>query len=156
LSKIGIHDFTVASILRQVSSVGQTASPSILAAAGDTIKTSLSHTFVRDRRDDPWLPSQGYLVKSMQEYAGLASSDVKFLKATGEVQYIKTFPNLWPRTNFVFGARTGILWSLENDLRTRITDRFFLGGPTDVRGFREFGIGPKDGSNSPIRGRVDV
>jgi outer membrane protein assembly factor BamA len=38
-----------------------------------------------------------------------------------------------------------MLWSLEQGQRTRITDRFHLGGPTDVRGFREFGIGPKDG-----------
>jgi outer membrane protein insertion porin family len=136
----------VASILRQVGSVSQTASPSVLAAAGDSIKTSLSHTFLRDKRDDPWLPSQGYLLKSVQEYTGLAGSDVQFLKATAEVQYIKTFRQLWPRTHFVYGARGGILWSLENDARTRITDRFFLGGPTDVRGFREYGIGPKDGS----------
>ena len=101
-------------MLRQVGSVSQTASPSILAAAGDSIKTSLSHTFVRDRRDDQWLPSQGYLLKTIQEYAGLAGSDVKFLKATAEVQYVKTFRQLWPRTHFVYGARGGILWSLEN------------------------------------------
>jgi len=137
-------------VLRQVGSVSQTASPSILAAAGDSIKTSLSHTFVRDRRDDQWLPSQGYLLKTIQEYAGLAGSDVKFLKATAEVQYVKTFRQLWPRTHFVYGARGGILWSLENDARSRITDRFFLGGPTDVRGFREYGIGPKDGSAWPL------
>ena len=136
----------MASILRQVSSVSQTASPSILAAAGDSIKVSLSHTVVRDKRDDPWIPSQGYLAKCIQEYAGLAGSDVKFLKAMAEFQYIKTFQQLWPRTHLVYGGRGGILWSLENDGRTRLTDRFFLGGPTDVRGFREYGIGPKDGS----------
>ena len=126
--------------------MSQTASPSILAAAGDSIKVSLSHTVVRDRRDDPWIPSQGYLFKSIQEYAGLAGSDVKFVKATAEAQYVKTFNKLWPRTHFVCGAKGGLLWSLENDARTRITDRFFLGGPTDVRGFREHGLGPKDGS----------
>jgi outer membrane protein insertion porin family len=50
----------------------------------------------------------------------------------------------------VVGARTGVLWSLEGDLKTRVTDRFHLGGPTDVRGFKHLGIGPKDGSMAPF------
>jgi outer membrane protein insertion porin family len=71
---------------------------------------------------------------------------VKFLKGTAEAQFVHTFSQLWPRTHFVLGARTGVLWTLEEDLRTRVTDRFHLGGPTDVRGFKHFGIGPKDAS----------
>jgi outer membrane protein insertion porin family len=135
----------LASVLRQVTSLALTASPSIVAAAGDTIKTSLSHTIIHDKRNDILLPSTGYLIKSMQEFAGFGG-DVKFFKATIEAQHIKTFSQIWPRTHFVYGGRAGILWSLQNDTTTRITDRFHLGGPTDVRGFREFGIGPKDGS----------
>lgn len=139
----------MSSVLRQVTSLTPTASPSIIASAGDTIKTSLSHTIIHDKRNDTLLPTQGYLLKSLQEFAGLGGTNVKFLKSTIEAQYIKTFAELWPRTHFVYGGRAGILWSLENDGGTRITDRFHLGGPTDVRGFREFGIGPKDGSISP-------
>jgi len=30
--------------------------------------------------------------------------------------------------------------------RTRINDRFFIGGPLSVRGFNYLGLGPKDGS----------
>ena len=127
--------------------MSQTASPSILTSAGETIKNAFSHSIVHDKRDDTLLPTNGYLLKSIQEYAGLGGSEVKYLKATAETQYVKTFQNLWPRTHFVYGARGGILWSLEKGMTTRITDRFFVGGPTDVRGFREFGIGPKDGSN---------
>jgi outer membrane protein insertion porin family len=146
LSNIGVHDFTVSSILRQVTALTPTASPSIITAAGDSIKTSLSHSITHDKRDDTLLPSQGYLFKSTQEFAGLGAGDVRYLKATAETQFVKTFRELWPRTHFIYGARGGILWGLENNAGTKITDRFFLGGPTDVRGFREFGIGPKDGS----------
>jgi len=135
--------------LRQVTSLDQNASPSIIASAGDTIKTSLSHTIVHDKRDDIILPTQGYFIKSMQEFAGLGSGDVKFLKNTIDAQYVKTFPQLSPRIHFLWNARGGILWSLEKNATTRITDRFHLGGPTDVRGFRHFGIGPKDGSTTP-------
>src|ERR1700740_1696777 len=146
LFNVGVHDLTVSTILRQVTALSQTASPSIIASAGDTIKTSLAHTLVHDKRDDTLLPSQGYLLKTTQEFAGLGGGDVKYLKATAETQFVKTFRNLWPRTHFICGARGGLMWSVEKNANTRITDRFFLGGPTDVRGFREFGIGPKDGS----------
>ena len=136
----------MSSVLRQVSGLSQTASPSIIASAGETIKNSFSHTVIHDKRDDTLLPTNGYLLKSTQEFAGFGGGDVRYLKATAETQYIKTFSKLWPRTHFVYGGRGGVLWSLEKGAMTRITDRFFLGGPTDVRGFREFGIGPKDGS----------
>src|ERR1700721_765658 len=146
LSNIGVHYLTVSTILRQVTALSQSASPSVIASAGDTIKTSLSHTVVHDKRDDTLLPSQGYLLKSTQECAGLGGGEGKNLKTTAEAQFVKTFRDLWPRTHFIYGARGGLMWGLEKAANTRITDRFFLGGPTDVRGFREFGIGPKDGS----------
>ena len=92
----------------------------------------------------------------MQEVAGLGGGDVKYLKATMETQFVKTFQSLWPRTHFICGARGGMLWSLEQGQRTRITDRFHLGGPTDVRGFREFGIGPKDGGRALYVGETEM
>jgi len=92
----------------------------------------------------------------MQECAGLGGGDVKYLKATAETQFVKTFESLWPRTHFIWGARAGMLWSLEQGQNTRITDRFHLGGPTDVRGFREFGIGPKDGGTFPRNNEINV
>jgi len=128
-----------------VGSLSKSASPSIVASAGDSIKNAFSHTIVHDKRDDPYLPSEGYRLKSIQEYAGIGGGDVRYLKATGEAQYIKTFPKLSPRTHFICGVKTGLLWTLEKNGNTRITDRFFVGGPADVRGFKEFGIGPKDG-----------
>jgi len=32
--------------------------------------------------------------------------------------------------------------------KSRINDRFFLGGPTDIRGFNIGGLGPRDGNDS--------
>jgi len=146
---LGTHEFTASSISRLVTGLQQTASPSIIASAGETIKNSLSYNFIHDKRNDQTLPSEGYMIKTSSEFAGFGGN-VKFLKATIEGQYIKTFSKLWPRVHFVSGARGGILWSLDSGFRSHVTDRFYLGGPTDVRGFREFGLGPKDGSNIPL------
>jgi outer membrane protein insertion porin family len=44
-------------------------------------------------------------------------------------------------------ARGGLLATL-NDKEASITDRFMLGGPLSIRGFRTCGIGPRDKSRS--------
>jgi outer membrane protein insertion porin family len=154
LSNVGVHEFTVATVLRQITSLTPTASPSIVSSAGDTIKTSLSHTLIRDRRDDTLLPTQGYILKTTQEYAGLGGGDIRFLKGSIETQFIHTFAKIWPRVHFICGLRGGVLHTLNG--KTNLTDRFYLGGPTDVRGFREFGIGPKDRSILLLRERLNA
>jgi outer membrane protein insertion porin family len=86
-----------------------------------------------------------------QELAGLGG-DVFYLK--NEIQYQKAFElplSLGLTTSF----RTGLLYpfsSSQNSIGnanwgSRINDRFHLGGPTSLRGFEAFGLGPKDKRN---------
>jgi outer membrane protein insertion porin family len=54
---------------------------------------------------------------------------------------------------FTTGLRAGLLYPLTlgsnaNPSLSRINDRFQLGGPTDVRGFRLSGLGPHDGNDA--------
>ena len=51
------------------------------------------------------------------------------------------------------GLRAGVLYPLpiglgSNAQPSRINDRFQLGGPTDVRGFKISGLGPRDGADA--------
>ncbi|PWN54142.1 hypothetical protein IE53DRAFT_383332 [Violaceomyces palustris] len=48
-----------------------------------TVKSSISHTLLRDTRDDPLMPSRGSYFKMVQEYAGLGG-DSNFFKAEFE------------------------------------------------------------------------
>lgn len=48
---------------------------------------------------------------------------------------------------FHYSARGGLLWSY-GDRKSHFMDRFFLGGPNDVRGFYLNGLGPKSGNDS--------
>lgn len=57
-------------------------------AAGFSLKSSLSHTFVRDTRDTPAAPSQGTYLKLFQELAGLGG-DASFLKFEAESQVVQ-------------------------------------------------------------------
>ncbi len=55
--------------------------------------------------------------------------------------------------SFTTGFRAGLLYPLtqtgaNQPSLSRINDRFQLGGPTDVRGFRLSGLGPRDGTDA--------
>lgn len=76
------HAFTYAGIWRQLINLTATASPTLRADAGDSVKSSLGHTFTRDRRDNPVLPQSGYLIRAISELAGWGplKGDISFAK----------------------------------------------------------------------------
>lgn len=131
------------------------ASPSILAEAMPSTKTSVKYAFTDDDRNNIVYPTAGGLFKYSTEIAGLVG-DVKFVKAEVEGQkHIALGPLYFgiPILNFSFSGHVGTVKSYgsEQDRPARISDRFFLGGPTSVRGFNHKGIGPRA---SPLDGGV--
>lgn len=153
------HEFGYNGFWRQVTGLSQNASPTVRGDAGDSFKSSLSHTWVNDRRDNPILPSSGYYTKTNNEVAGLGplAGDVAFFKSELETQQVLPVPipgvNGTSGVTFSTGFRAGLLYPLtlngsSQPSLSRINDRFQLGGPTDVRGFRISGLGPHDGSDS--------
>ena len=159
LGRFGEHTVGYASVWRQVTSLSPAASASVRADAGDSVKNSVTHTIVRDSRDNKLLPTSGFLLKNSTEIAGFSGlgGDVAFVKNEAELQ---TAGRLLRRGGMSFsaGLRAGIvcplpLGGLDEAERqavrpSRINDRFFLGGATDVRGFRENGLGPRDGDDA--------
>ncbi|KAI5464891.1 surface antigen-domain-containing protein [Mariannaea sp. PMI_226] len=148
-------------VWRQITSLATGASPTVRADAGDSIKSSVKHAFYRERRDNPQLPQSGYMLRSGFEVAGLGplGGDVAFSK--GEVEVGGAVPIGIPgcphRTGISIGGglRLGALCPLPlgydfgGKIRpSRLNDRFQLGGPTDVRGFKLGGLGPHDGQDS--------
>ena len=160
LTNIGSkHEVTYNGAWRQLTSLPPNASPTIRHDAGDSVKSSLSHAWTLDRRDNPLLPSRGYLTKSSLELAGWGplQGDVAFSKA--EIEASGAVPVPLPLVkgdtgiSFSTGFRAGLLYPLplggESEPRpSRTNDRFQLGGPTDVRGFRLSGLGPRDGADA--------
>jgi len=105
---------------------------------GHSLKSALKHTYTFDTRDSSNLPAKGVLAKFVNEVAGLGG-DVKFFKTEAQLQYnLALTHGLTFQTSFVAGAMKSL-----NDL-TRINDRFLLGGPLTLRGFRHNGVGPSE------------
>jgi len=153
------HEFGYNGFWRQLTGLSQKASPTVRGDAGDSFKSSLNHTWVNDRRDNPILPTSGYYTRTNNEIAGVGplAGDVAFFKSELQTQQVLSIPIPGVKGNsgvtFSTGFRAGLLYPLtlngsNQPSLSRINDRFQLGGPTDVRGFRLSGLGPHDGSDA--------
>lgn len=98
-------------------------------------------------------------MKTISELAGWGplQGDVAFWKSECQTQTAITVPVPGVKgdsgVTFTTGLRAGLLYPLalgsnQNPEPSHINDRFLLGGPTDVRGFRLSGLGPRDGSDA--------
>lgn len=146
-------------IWRQNTGLASNASPAIREGASDSVKSSITHTWTKDRRDNPILPSSGYYTKILSEVAGWGPlrGDVAFWKSEIEAQRATAIPIPGVKgdsgVSFTSGFRAGILYPLplgfgSKPEPSRLNDRFHIGGPADVRGFRLSGLGPRDGADA--------
>ncbi|SLM40559.1 outer membrane protein [Lasallia pustulata] len=153
------HEVGYNGVWRQVTGLASHASPTIRGDAGDSVKSNLTHTWISDRRDNPLLPSRGYYAKTISEIAGWGplQGDVAFGKFEVETQGAVPIPIPGVQgdsgVSFTTGFRAGVLYPLSLGAEahphpSRVNDRFQLGGPTDVRGFRLSGLGPRDGPDA--------
>ncbi|EQC29654.1 hypothetical protein SDRG_12658 [Saprolegnia diclina VS20] len=123
------------------------ASPSIMAEAEPSTKSSIKYVYNDDQRNDTALPTAGRLLRTSLEVAGLWG-DVNFVK--GEVEVQRHYPigpvaYNHPILNLSLSSRVGAVKSYGSDRHqpARISDRFFLGGPLTLRGFNHKGVGPR-------------
>ncbi|MCJ1290337.1 hypothetical protein MMC34_001873 [Xylographa carneopallida] len=153
------HEFGYNGVWRQITGLASNASPTVRTDAGDSVKSSVSHTWITDRRNNPLLPSRGYYAKTISEIAGWGplQGDVAFWKSEVETQTALSVPIPGVEgdsgVSFTTGIRAGVLYPLAlasepKAQASHLNDRFQLGGPTDVRGFRLAGLGPRDGTDA--------
>ncbi|KAI9248615.1 surface antigen-domain-containing protein [Sporodiniella umbellata] len=142
-SKFGEHQIAYTVSDKDITAL-QSASYTVRSNSASHVKHSIHHKFVRDLRNDPLLPTEGHYVGLFQEIAGLGSK--------GDVSYIKHELNaslhqpLSQSLTFSTSVRAGLLSHVTKNVN--ITDRFYLGGPLSVRGFRMGGIGERDGNDA--------
>ncbi|KAK9479813.1 surface antigen-domain-containing protein [Lipomyces japonicus] len=146
----GRQEFGYEAFWRTVTGVKEYASTSVRSEAGDSFKSSFFNNWILDNRNDTLFPTAGYFVRVKNEVAGFVpenKGDVRFLKGEVDGQYVKSFGTNDAVTVSV-SARGGVLWSLFENGKTSIVDRFVLGGANDVRGFYLNRLGPSDEEDS--------
>lgn len=133
--------------------VSESASGVIREEEGERLKSSVTLSVTRDTRRQEFrgaLPTGGQLVRLSAGYSGGplgGDTDLYELNAQG-TRYLTT----WGRHVLVLRARAGVVEPTRSDGRVPLFDRFFLGGPTTVRGFRFRHVGPRDENATPIGG----
>ncbi|XP_036376104.1 sorting and assembly machinery component 50 homolog B isoform X2 [Megalops cyprinoides] len=133
------HTLKWEGVWRELGCLARTTSFAVREESGHTLKSSLSHAMVIDTRNSAILPKKGALLKINQELAGYTGGDASFLKEDFELQLNKQLifdsvlsASLWGGLLLPIGEKP-----------TSIADRFYLGGPTSVRGFSMYSIGPQ-------------
>ena len=108
----------------------------------------LAHSY--DMRDHKTLPRRGFIFDNSLEYAsGATGSEVDFLR--GSIRFSAYFP-ITKRTQLSLGARSGFIMPTGDTDQIPINLRYFSGGSTTVRSFRERHLGPSDKEGYPLGG----
>lgn len=105
------------------------------------VTSSVSFSIVRNSLDHPYDPSKGSLINGSVEVAGkYLGGDFDFYKF--DSSYSKYIP-LFLKTVFLFKAQAGFGRSITNE-RLPFSERYFVGGPYDVRGYDYWTVGPME------------
>jgi outer membrane protein insertion porin family len=105
---------------------------------------------VLDFRDDPFNPKKGTLFSGSAELATLPlGSSVDYYKLSGQSSIYLT---VFRRNTIVLSGRAGMARSFGTTEEVPIQKRFFLGGRSTVRGFKEDALGPRGADGTPTGG----
>ncbi len=93
-----------------------------------------------DKRNNYLDPTKGFLLSTAVEYAGLFAGNTDFIKYNATA---KSWIPFWKGTYFVAKANYGLLHLIDAGDDLVVEERFFLGGPNTLRGFRYRRVGPR-------------
>jgi len=124
-----------------------------LNSYGDRIATNaLTWSIARDSRDYYLDPKAGSKNSVFVEYAGGSlGGDPNFVKTVADSAWY--FPLFWD-TVIMARGRFGYVESLI-EKPVPLGERFYVGGPTTLRGFRYGSAGPQEPTYSPILGGIN-
>ena len=135
------------------------ASRFVLDQQGDFTTSKVGHVIQYDRRDRMIKTTEGWFMAMRNDIAGLGGN-VKYLRNSVNGGY---FQPLDVERNWIlsYTATVGYVFKIGGE-EVRISDRFFLGG-TNLRGFEDSGVGPRDiitddalGGNFLYNGSVEL
>ncbi len=135
----------------EIKNVQATAPLLIRQEAGSRLLSKVGFTLLRDTRDNLVFPTTGSRLQLTQEVAGPFPGDTDFYRVEARAA------QWWPTFDFgsqVFqvSGRAGSITPFGNQT-VPFFERFYLGGPYTLRGFRFREVGPKDAATGePIGG----
>ncbi len=123
-----------------MSNLAGGAPPQISRDKGSYKKPYASLTYTLDKRDNPIVPSAGYLARLSVEMAFL---DVETIRVLGDLEKHWTVLKLEEGGRHLLGlrGRAGVMESYAGK-RIPVFERFYAGGMGSLRGFEPWGVSP--------------
>lgn len=110
----------------------------------------LNGTTMLDRRDDSVNPRRGYTAAMDYKWSSkVLASESDFLSLGSRGSYLTPISDL---LSFAINSRVGWSWSYGGQQQIPITQRYYLGGRSTIRGFRENSLGPRGEDGAVIGG----
>lgn len=135
----------------QISDIEDTSIPPGLIEADQGVLSSMTLSVVRDKRNNRFETSAGSFQRGSLEFAGLGG-DKHFLKWTLNNRF---YHQVVGDLVFRNSTETGHMYSLRGDTLPP-SERFYLGGPNNMKGYEPFLLGPlyinSQGRRAPIGG----
>jgi len=136
------------------SNVDPTLVTSSDVTPGRQLVVSVTPVLTLDRRNDPLDTTRGSLNQiSVETGTRVLGSDVQFVKGRLETRWFFDWP---PPTVIAMAGRLGLAEPYGGSDALLIQDRFFAGGATTVRGFRQDRLGPLDSRGNPTGGNASA
>jgi len=115
------------------------------AKVEDTVLGGLGYSLVWDARDDPFAPTRGHFSSwETGWYAPVLLSEESFVKTFA--QYVYLMPVGFEST-YVVSARLGLAGTFGDTEIVPLSERFFAGGDSTIRGFVRDGVRPFGGES---------
>jgi outer membrane protein insertion porin family len=131
-------------------------SPDVVIGEHDSGTNFLSYlgtTLSFDRRDNPLNPSRGYnLILDAKYASNHIGSDANYVGTGLRVSNLIPFDIGFNRFAFAQSIRSGIMQPFGGDEFVPISQRYYLGGRTTVRGYGENKLGPRGAQEGILGG----
>ncbi len=130
------------------------ASPTIVAEAGNHLKSQVGAILNYDTRDSVFLTRHGHrVVLTRFSPAVFSAATSKPMASTSRPRSIFSFPTT--SSSHLIGG-VGVVSTWGNGTSVPIFDRLYLGGANNLRGFDFRDVGPKDVNGEPIGGNTSA
>jgi outer membrane protein insertion porin family len=128
-----------------------TEDPALLAEKGIRVTSVVEGALSRDSRDNVMAPTKGASSNLTIDFAGIGG-DSRFIKAVASTSY---FHPVWFHHVLSGRVETGYGFGWAKD-PLPLFERFYLGGPNSIRGFKFRKISPIDDAGVRIGGTTEV
>lgn len=125
-----------------ISGVGEDDAQVYQDAQGKDIISKVGLTLLRDNRDDLLFTRKGNRSSILNEWAGFGG-DVNYYKIEGRTaHFIPTFDSYKQSISLI--GRIGTAVPYGDSFEVPFYDRFYLGGPDTLRGYKNRAVSPRD------------